>query len=77
MSSGISSVIVCDRVREVCPAFPAETRTFHWSVPDPTAATGTAAERARAFRAATDDIIQRVEYLCAELGEGEAPPDFL
>lgn len=69
-------VTVCDQVREVCPAFPAETRTIHWSVPDPAAATGTAAERVAAFHAAADDIAQRVECLRAGLGEGEAPQNF-
>ncbi len=66
-------VTVCDRVREVCPAFPVETRTVHWSVPDPAATTGTAAERVEAFRAAADDIAKRVEHLHAGLGEDEAP----
>ncbi len=71
-----NDVTVSDQVREVCPAFPAETRTILWSVPDPAAATGTAAERVAAFRAAADDIAQRVECLRAGLGEGEAPQNF-
>src|SRR5689334_18796974 len=28
-------VSLCDRVREVCPAFPGRPDTAHWSVPDP------------------------------------------
>lgn len=66
-------VTVCDRVREVCPAFPVETRTIHWSVPDPAAITGTAAERTSAFHAAADDIAKRVAYLRAGLGDDESP----
>jgi len=28
-------VSLCDRVREVCPEFPGEPETIHWSIPDP------------------------------------------
>jgi protein-tyrosine-phosphatase len=61
-------VTVCDRVREVCPAFPAETRTVHWSVPDPAAAIGSEADRLAAFRATADEIARRVRFLAGELG---------
>jgi thioredoxin type arsenate reductase len=61
-------VTVCDRVREVCPAFPAETRTIHWSVPDPAAAIGSEADRLAAFRATADEIARRVRFLAGELG---------
>jgi ArsR family transcriptional regulator, arsenate/arsenite/antimonite-responsive transcriptional repressor / arsenate reductase (thioredoxin) len=30
-----SVITLCDRVREVCPAFPAAAELVHWSVPDP------------------------------------------
>lgn len=65
-------VTVCDRAREVCPAFPVGTRAVHWSVPDPAEATGTAAERAAAFLAARDDIARRVRYLWAECTVGNS-----
>lgn len=60
-------ITVCDRVREVCPVFPGDTVTAHWSVRDPAAVTGTEADRLAAFRAAADDIGQRVEYLSLAL----------
>jgi protein-tyrosine-phosphatase len=28
-------ISLCDRVREVCPEFPGEPETIHWSIPDP------------------------------------------
>jgi thioredoxin type arsenate reductase len=62
-------VTVCDRVREVCPALPPETRAVHWSVADPAAATGTPDERRAAFRVAADDIAARVRFLGDDLGE--------
>jgi protein-tyrosine-phosphatase len=52
----------------VCPAFPAETRTIHWSVPDPAAAIGSEADRLAAFRATADEIARRVRFLAGELG---------
>jgi arsenate reductase len=44
---------VCDRAAgEICPIWPGDPLTAHWSVPDPARATGTDAERWSAFRAA-------------------------
>jgi protein-tyrosine-phosphatase len=30
-------ISLCDKVREVCPEFPGEPETIHWSIPDPAA----------------------------------------
>jgi len=30
-------ISLCDRVREVCPEFPGDPETIHWSIPDPAA----------------------------------------
>jgi protein-tyrosine-phosphatase len=41
---------VCDdAANEVCPVWPGQPMTAHWGVPDPSRATGNAAERALAF----------------------------
>lgn len=61
-------VTVCDRVREVCPPWPAETRSIHWSVSDPAAVTGTVDEQRAAFCAVADEIAARVRYLSDDLG---------
>lgn len=61
------AITVCDRVREVCPVFPRETITAHWSVRDPSAVAGDEAERLAAFRAVADDLDRRVKHLQLEL----------
>ena len=53
-------ITVCDRANESCPIFPGGTERLHWSFDDPSAATGTAEERLRAFRTIRDAIQQRL-----------------
>ncbi|MFO7664196.1 MAG: MarR family transcriptional regulator [Chloroflexota bacterium] len=55
-------ITVCDRVREVCPVFPQETVTAHWSVRDPAAVVGDEDERLAVFRTAAGDIERRIDY---------------
>jgi len=49
-------VTVCDHANERCPIFPGAMRRLHWSLPDPSAATGTDEERLVAFRAVRDTL---------------------
>jgi len=58
-------VTVCDAAREACPVFPGARRTLHWSFDDPSAATGTDAERLAVFRRVRDEIDARVRDLVA------------
>ncbi len=53
-------VTVCDGAREACPAMPGMGNQEHWSIADPSAATGDEEARIAAFRAARDDIASRV-----------------
>ena len=53
-------VTVCDRANESCPIFPGATARIHWSFDDPSAATGTEAQRLDAFRTVRDAIRQRL-----------------
>ena len=53
-------VTVCDNAREACPVFPGARRSLHWSFDDPSAATGTDAERLAVFRRVRDEIDARV-----------------
>jgi protein-tyrosine-phosphatase len=56
-------ITLCDRVREVCPEFPGNPVTAHWSMPDPSSEPDGPA----AFERAADEITTRVELLVAEL----------
>ena len=52
---------VCDRVAgEVCPAWPGQPITAHWSFADPAAATGSEAIRYRAFLETQRQISTRI-----------------
>lgn len=57
---------VCDNAaREVCPLWPGQPITAHWSVPDPAAAVGTPEEIDRAFRDAFMILDRRISlFLC-------------
>lgn len=60
-------VTLCDRVREVCPEFPAARSIVHWSVPDPSAQ---ASEHApRVFAATADELTERIDFLIYELAD--------
>ena len=56
-------VTVCDSANEACPFFPNATDRLHWSIPDPSAAGGTEAERLAAFERAADDLEARIRSL--------------
>ncbi len=57
-------ITVCDNAAgEVCPVWPGKPVTAHWGVPDPAAATGTEAERMRAFQDAFRTLEHRIRAL--------------
>ncbi len=58
-------ITVCDKVREICPAFPHEVEQIHWSLPDPVAVEGTAAEQSAAFQQTAQTLLTRVEHFLA------------
>jgi arsenate reductase len=53
-------ITVCDRANESCPLFPGGKQRLHWSFDDPSAATGTEAQRLEAFRRIRDEIASRI-----------------
>jgi arsenate reductase len=61
-------VTVCDRAGEQCPVFPGAARRLHWSFEDPSAATGSEAERLDVFRKVRDQIGDRLRGWLAETG---------
>jgi protein-tyrosine-phosphatase/DNA-binding transcriptional ArsR family regulator len=56
-------ISLCDRVREVCPEFPGQPETVHWSIPDP------AADEAGypAFQQTATELETRIGFLLAAL----------
>ena len=60
-------VTLCDKVREICPEFPASPITAHWSIADPATLGETDDATYPAFRAVADEIDSRVDLLLADL----------
>lgn len=60
---------VCDSANEACPAYPARTRRYHVSFPDPS---GEALER---WREVQDAIGRMSKELVASLKEGQVPSE--
>lgn len=57
---------VCDNAAgEVCPVWPGQPITAHWGVADPAAASGTEAERRKAFLRAFTELSTRINLLLA------------
>lgn len=55
-------ITVCDRVRDVCPAFPGDPNQIHWSIADP-AVVEDAARRLETFRQVAYELQTRIRYL--------------
>jgi arsenate reductase len=53
-------ITVCDDAREACPFFPGAREQLHWSLPDPSKATGDEEARLGVFRRVRDDIRRRI-----------------
>jgi protein-tyrosine-phosphatase/DNA-binding transcriptional ArsR family regulator len=58
-------ISLCDRVREVCPAFPDQPDLIHWSIPDPAREGDTDAQTYPAFQRTATELATRVGFLLA------------
>lgn len=65
-------ISLCDKVREVCPAFPDDPGRLHWSIPDPAAAAGTDEETYPVFERTAVELEARITFLLHRLGVGGA-----
>jgi len=64
-------ITVCDHVNERCPIFPGPAKRIHWSIDDPVAPGGEAAQL-EAFRHARDDLQRRLlTFIEQEKGAAE------
>jgi protein-tyrosine-phosphatase len=64
-------ISLCDRVREVCPDFPENPYTVHWSVPDPAAAPDGSA----AFLRVADELTERIGFFLHVLALRPTSPE--
>src|SRR5262249_16631663 len=55
-------ITVCDRVHDICPAFPRDPRQIHWSIADP-AVVEDPTRRLAAFRQVARELQTRIRYL--------------
>ncbi len=59
-------VTVCDLARATCPFVPAKLKNLHWSLDDPSSATGTPEQQLAVFEKVRDEIRRRIEETFAE-----------
>ena len=53
-------ITVCDDANEACPVFPGARARRHWSLPDPSQATGSEAEQLAVYRRVRDELRRRI-----------------
>ena len=68
-------ISLCDRVREICPDFPGDPETIHWSIPDPAAGPpeGDDADRSEAFERTATELDSRIGLLLKVLAQPTNP----
>jgi arsenate reductase len=59
-------ITVCDYANEQCPIFPGPAKRIHWSIDDPVAPGGQAAQL-EAFRRARDELQRRIKAFVDDL----------
>jgi ArsR family transcriptional regulator, arsenate/arsenite/antimonite-responsive transcriptional repressor / arsenate reductase (thioredoxin) len=62
-------ITLCDRVREVCPDFPGQPTSAHWSIPDP----ATDPDGRPAFDRVAAELAERIEFLLHTIAAQPAP----
>jgi protein-tyrosine-phosphatase/DNA-binding transcriptional ArsR family regulator len=62
-------ITLCDRVREVCPDFPAHPERVHWSIPDPAADGSTNRASYPAFEHTADELETRISFQLHRLAD--------
>lgn len=67
-------ITLCDKVREICPDFPGDPATRHWSLADPASSGTTDEDSYPAFEQAADDLEGRISQLIAQMSATEGEP---
>ncbi len=68
-------ISLCDRVREVCPEFPGDPETIHWSIADPAAGHADDEASYPAFQQTAAEIETRIGFLLAVLTNCTRSPE--
>ncbi len=55
-------ITVCDAAAEACPVFPGAVRRRHWSLEDPSKASGSEEEQLAVYRRVRDELRSRIEH---------------
>ena len=66
-------ITVCDDAQQNCPVLPGVEQSAHWSIEDPSAATGTPEERLEAFRRVRDQLRNRLRLFILAGGRADLP----
>lgn len=65
-------ITLCDKVKEICPEFPGQPTTAHWSMPDPAAEARSDEESYPEFQRTAQELENRISLLIAEMkAEGQ------
>ena len=67
-------ISLCDKVREVCPEFPGDPETIHWSLADPAAGQPDDDASYPAFKLLAAELDTRIGFLLAVLTDGTPAP---
>jgi len=67
-------ISLCDKVREVCPEFPGEPQTIHWSIPDPAAGHVDDEASYPAFQRLAAELETRIGFLLPVLTDRTPTP---
>ncbi len=64
-------ITVCDEANEVCPVFLGVKKRWHWSLPDPSKATGAEEEQLAVYQHVRDTLRTRIEHELLNQHEGD------
>ncbi len=67
-------ISLCDRVREICPEFPGQPETIHWSIADPSAVSDDDEDSYPAFQQTAAELDTRIGFLVTALASDPTLP---
>jgi len=68
-------ISLCDRLREVCPEFPGQPETIHWSIPNPAASDADDETTYPLFKQTAAELATRIGFLIAAVTRRTPPSE--